>query len=546
MQKIIVLFSVCWVFHLFSLSAEQAFLVNHGANIVSQNDTWWVIDGPDPLFYRVYDHPSVDLYNLRIAAGALHLGSNAAVSVNGTLQNDAGVQGLILHSDEFCTASLIHYNDGVEATIERFISAVYDWNAIPATDWHMISAPLSGQEIHAFVPDDQYSGYDFYGWCESSSTWVNFKNQNSFGDFNNGFYFNEGQGYLVAYEHDQLFSFIGTMHAGDVSCNNLTYTTTEDYTGWHLLGNPFASSLDWNAPYWQRTKVLDEVHVWDRYRGNYIFNNNGIGDFSGIIQPHMGIFIKVIDPETKNASLEMPSLARTHNIDPENRQKLPANSLRFEVQASDTPYRDAFFVLLRENGSDNFNPRHDAHKLNGMGHAPEIFSRKGMRNLSIHSLPATNDHMELPLWFRSGRPGQFIMRVTGIETVDDAIDIWLLDQHSKTATDLRVNSEIAFAADNATEEARFLLILNPTVINTTEPAPEDIKVYVCGEYINVQLPDHYAPSRLIVTATDGRQWLNEQLGAKGFHQFRKPPVRGLLVIQVFSKSATKTVKIINH
>lgn len=545
MQRHLILIPVIWIFQLLTLAAEESFFINQGASIVSEKDTWWVIDGQNPVLYHVEGHATATFYNLRVADAAFHLASGAAVSIPGTLQNDQGVTGLILHSDESSTASLIHHNDNVNATIYRYIPAVYDWNATPATDWHMISAPVSGQEISGFIPDPSEGDYDFYGWSETYSTWINYKNNDTFGDFNAGFFFNKGQGYLLAYEQDQLFSFAGVMNAGDVKSNNLTYTGPEAYAGWHLLGNPFASSLDWNDPHWQRPEVLDEVHVWDRHRGNYISNNNGIGDFSGLLQPHQAMFIKVNNNNSKNAMLEFPAAARTHNAEQENSKLLPANSLRFEVQAVDTPFRDAVFVLLREDGSFNYDERYDAHKINGMGHAPELFSKKEVRNLSIHSLPYVNDQTELPLWFTPGSFDQFFIRVTGLDTVDEAINVLLLDLETGVLTDLRDTRELEFSHENGFAEARFMLILNPVTTNFTKPPLKDIEVYACKEYIYVKVPEHHLPARLIVTATDGRQWLIEDIAAKGIHQYRKPPVSGLLIVQVSSKLGSKTKKIIN-
>lgn len=546
MQKSIVLVQVFWVIQLFSLSAGEAFLVNHGAHIVSEKDTWWVIDGSAPFFYSVNEMGLADFHNLRIANAALHLSCNAVVSVHGILQNDVGVSGLVLHANESSVASLIHHNEGVEATIYKYIPAVNDWHAMPATDWHMISAPLSGQLIQGFIPEDPGSGYDFYGWCETSTTWINFKNQDSFGDFNNGFLFNKGQGYLVAYEQDQLFSFTGSMHAGDVSCNNLTYTGTEVYAGWHLLGNPYPSSLDWNDPDWQRTEVLDEVHIWDRYSGNYIFNNNGIGNFSGVLRPHQGMFVKVKDNDNRAATLEIPAVARTHSTQVYNKNLLPQNSIRLEVKAKGSLYRDAHFVLLREDGSMAYDRRYDAHKINGMGHAPELFSRKGGRNLSIHSLPATLDQMQVPLWFSPGSFNHFYLSVSGLESLDDEIGIMLLDQHTGLTTDLRNKPELEFYSGDNSLEARFLLILNHAALNTDECIEKDIDVFFCEAYIHLIIPDHHIPAQLIVTAADGRQWINKRMHSGGLHQFRKPPVNGLLIVHVFSKSSSRTIKIINH
>lgn len=56
-----------------------------------------------------------------------------------------------------------------------------------------------------------------------------------------------GRGYAVNAPGTALVDFTGTFTSGAVSQANLQRASTDPATGWHLLGNPFPSPLDWST-----------------------------------------------------------------------------------------------------------------------------------------------------------------------------------------------------------------------------------------------------------------------------------------------------------
>jgi len=76
----------------------------------------------------------------------------------------------------------------------------------------------------------------------------------------------------------------------------VTYTALAD-TGWNLVGNPFAATIDWDDPGWTKTNLDNVVYVWDHTAnsgaGAYLTWNGSAGSLgSGLISPFQGFWIK--------------------------------------------------------------------------------------------------------------------------------------------------------------------------------------------------------------------------------------------------------------
>ncbi|MDZ7807178.1 MAG: T9SS type A sorting domain-containing protein [Gracilimonas sp.] len=100
----------------------------------------------------------------------------------------------------------------------------------------------------------------------------------------------------------------GTFNFSEVSYN-------ENSDGWNLVGNPFASSLDWDNPGWTKTNIDNVLYVWNPVTNDY-FYWNGIGGGNldgtklgnGIIRPFQAFWVKA---NADNPVLSVDQSART-------------------------------------------------------------------------------------------------------------------------------------------------------------------------------------------------------------------------------------------
>ncbi len=83
----------------------------------------------------------------------------------------------------------------------------------------------------------------------------------------------------------------GQEHEGDIDFN-VTYTTTAD-SGWNLVGNPYAATLDWDDSNWTKTNIDATIYIWDYATSEYKTWNGTTGDLgSGLIAPFQGFWVK--------------------------------------------------------------------------------------------------------------------------------------------------------------------------------------------------------------------------------------------------------------
>ena len=85
----------------------------------------------------------------------------------------------------------------------------------------------------------------------------------------------------------------GQEHEGPVNLN-VTYTTDAD-SGWNLVGNPYAATIDWDdAANWTKDNIDETIYVWDYTSNQYRTWNGTTGDLpsQGKIAPFQGFWIK--------------------------------------------------------------------------------------------------------------------------------------------------------------------------------------------------------------------------------------------------------------
>jgi hypothetical protein len=92
----------------------------------------------------------------------------------------------------------------------------------------------------------------------------------------------------------------------------VTYTASAD-TGWNLIGNPFAATIDWDAAGWTKTNMDNVIYVWDNTansgEGGYLTWNGTAGSLGdGLIKPFQGFWVKA---NAAGPTLSVPKSAKT-------------------------------------------------------------------------------------------------------------------------------------------------------------------------------------------------------------------------------------------
>lgn len=348
----------------------------------------------------------------------------------------------------------LNINSTVAATVERSVSNA-DW-LVPLDGWHILSSPVANQAVTAggFTypdTDPNYSKYDFYSWDEPQNLWLNYKVTSNPSNFV------PGTGYFVAYDEGGIKTFTGNLNVSNVQKNNLSFTGSSPYAGFHLLGNPFQASLDWSHSGWARNNVGEVAHVWNEEAMNYL----QVTSANPYIAPNQGFFVQVTDPVN---SLTIPSAARCHHSgsfykqagnavnssghpDGLSSENTEENVLWLKVQGKTTTPWDETMVRLCGNAEAGYDLL-DGHKLTGSELSPQLYTAiSDEESLSVNSLPVTGYPAMMPLYFSRGADTDY--RLSVLENTMQK-EIWLEDTRSGNFTLLTRDSYFDFSSDSIT------------------------------------------------------------------------------------------------
>lgn len=385
---------------------------------------------------------NVNCNSLSIQSGAsLTVNPGIAMTVNGTLTNNAGTTGLLIKSDATGTGSLIHSNANVQATVERYIAAA-DWGAWD-DGWHFLSSPIANHPIDGVftvVPADQY---DFYAWHEPDNLWVNFKGTDSpnFIDVNGSNTFNLQKGYLTAYQNTDTKIFEGDLNVSDVSVSGLTLSTGIN-RGWNLLGNPFMSALAWYSG-WTTTNIGGIANIWNEAGRSYSPVNAG-----EIIPATNGFMVQV---SSGTGSITIPASARVHS----NQAWYKSDSypvIRLFAHNLDNPSFQESQIRFNPLASNNFDLEFDGNFISG--YAPEFYSLLNNQPLMVNSLPFDS---ELSLSFNFIKNEGHNFRMEAVITGLSSPNVFLLDRQTGISHNLAQSPDFTFTSNSGDSPDRFVL-----------------------------------------------------------------------------------------
>ena len=397
-----------------------------------------------------------------------------ALTVNGTLTNNAGNLGLIIKSDTTGTGSLLHTTANVVGTIERFINQPY------ADEFHMLATPVAAQPISPNFNETD----GFYVWNEPNYSWVEYADSANFVLINGGTNFVPGKGYAVSYPSSQTKIFTGILNQGDITIP-ISYTIGMD-AGWNFVGNPYPSPISWNANSGWNRNILENANVnekaiwiWNAAVGNYgaYISNASIGtnSVSSNIPLAQGFWVK----SASAGMLSMNDDVRIHANPAFLKQSTTnADMLRLKVKSVANAYSDEIIISF---GNDN--NLGGAEKIFSLdATAPGLFSTKLNKKWSINYLSSIAENALIPVGFKAGVDGNYTISALGVQSFGTVMleDIKNNIQHN-------LSQDYSFDAQTTDNQNRFLLHFNSNGINenNSEKTPS---IYYFNQTIAVYNP----------------------------------------------------------
>lgn len=453
---------------------------------------------------------------LSVLSGSVTVGSSQQLTVSGTLTNSAGASGLVIESDATGTGSLIHSTAGVAATVERYIAS----HGSVATDgWHLIGSPVATFNIDG-SSFDPGANDDIYAWNEATNTWLNHKA----GDPTQ---IVAGTGYIMAYENTGTKNFSGNLNVADVSVSGLAHTAAQG-KGWHLLGNPFASALEWNKTggSWALTNVAGTAKVWNSTTKAYV-------DLSanGIIPAAQGFFVQVNEGTT--GSLTIPAAARAHSSTAWYKNTTPR--LMLSASSIDGSSSQESQILIENEATNNFDFYYDARFL--AGYAPQFYSLCGGEMLSTNVLSQVQNESSIPFGFVKNQHENFVIR---LEENNLGQSVYIKDLKLNLTHNLSQQPEYYFTSTEGDNPNRFLLHFGAVGVSE-QSASATLKAYVVGAQLYFPLQGE---ATLEIVDLQGRVLQQSKVSGQGLASQPMQLPAGAYVVRLTSGQSAQTAKVI--
>ena len=464
--------------------------------------------------------------NLTISAGAsLTINAGKALTVNGILTNNAGTSGLIIKSNATGTGSLLNNTAGVSGSVEKYITQG------DLVRHHFISSPIAAATTNLF------SGYYMYRFDEPSNAWVNMAANQLMGIM---------EGYSVYKPNFQNSSivktFVGALNVGSIGTEQNLYRLSSGISGgWNLVGNPYASAIDWNSESWTKINIANSVYTWNQATNNYAYYVNEIGANGGTnIIPAMQGFMVKVDSIDNRGTLMMTNAIRVHDAH-DFWKTTPQKVLRLTAYCED--FKDETVLRFDARASSIFDSEWDAHKLISPEGNVQIYTTYGGYDLAINSLAEVSKDLIIPLSLVVNQDGEYTITATGANNLEEGTTVYLQDLLLKKITNLNEKPAYVFNSKIDDKPQRFRLLFNHDDQNTAtqDASPSMIYSFENSVYINTL---QNAVGRIEVYDVLGKKLFSETLQNTTLNIFNLNTLAtGYYVVKLYNLNETKSEKI---
>lgn len=351
---------------------------------------------------------------------------------------------------------------------------------IPAgtSGWMILSAPVIGATLQQWNDDFATGGFPGSQVPWSTSPSITGYDETISGTYDYGFVdptgitdpIVPGAGYFAyvvtssAVTVDVTGPVIKGAHAFSV-----TYTDTglPDDDGWNLVGNPYASTIDWDAAGWTKTNVDDAIYIYSPTLDQYTSYVGGVGINGGtnLIASSQGFFVKT---NASSPVLELTESVKTSVDESFVRSPQLVQDGILKIGLSGKGYSDETVVRFSGNATEGFDGQLDALKFFSFNsNVPGIATRLDTSDFSINSLPLLTDDLSLPLKVLVGITDTYTIELKALSNLPSSSCVILEDLVTGTQTDLRITPTYSFHINKSTVAPRFLIhIGKPIEIET--------------------------------------------------------------------------------
>jgi hypothetical protein len=283
-----------------------------------------------------------------------------------------------------------------------------------------------------------------------------------------------GRGYTVNLPAGQTLTFSGALTRNNEDIAVTLPAAATATAGWHLLGNPFASALNWDGvsiPVGLSGAMYIYVST-SQYAGNYRAYVNGVGGAGSVIPLGQAFFVRSLS--SAPVALTLPMSARISDFATANTATVqrtaadPRPLLRLTLAATAAGPADETYLYQQAGATAAPDAAFDAAKLPNPSGLNLATVASGQA-LAINGLPLAGAPASVPLALTVPTAGSYVLSAAQLANFAPGVLV-LTDALTGTRTPLAAGTSYAFSLAGTTAPGRFALELSGASPLATSPA----------------------------------------------------------------------------
>ncbi len=242
----------------------------------------------------------------------------------------------------------------------------------------------------------------------------------------------------------------GTVNSGTLSMP-VTFTSSAPTVlandGWNLVGNPYASTIDWLSAGWTKTNMDDAIYMSDYSTANPVFASfvAGVGTNGGsrFIATGQGFWVKA------NAAAPVLTIRETVKVAGTQttffRQSGPTDLIRIALSRDNLT--DEAVIYFSDSATIAFDSKYDARKFRNPYWYLNLSTISANEKYSINAMPLSACAAQVPLDVSDVTTGTYQLSFTEFESMSSAMKIQFRDNFTNALIDVRLNPNYPFSVD---------------------------------------------------------------------------------------------------
>lgn len=459
--------------------------------------------------------------------------SNQVVLTNGII-NTAG----FLHLNSTSATATATVVGGTNASINGSVTAARFLPRASANNngFRFVSHPMSSNPVINTVGNLPTANNTLVGYNEGANAYTGINDRTAT--------WSQAIGYGVWTNAINTLSFTGALQLSDVSAVSMGNANNR----WNFAGNPFPSTIDWEALttvdmqnavwVWVKDDVAEGGGAWASYIGGVSANGG-----SRYIAPLQGFIVRALNPGTP--SIAYPAAARISNQTP-TFQRIQIIGDLYRIKITKTANNSTMETVLRFRpmASETHDAAYDAEFMSDFANAtPDLYTtdNNGVK-YSINALPVIGATPVLvPLQVETFGAGDYSFTFDASQLVS-GVSVQLEDAKNSTFANLVDGQVLTFTAAANDAVNRFRLHFNGLATSVTSSNLDLIQMYVHAGALYIRGTER-AESLRILDISGRTVYSVQQLELDG-NAIRPNLAKGTYLVQLVNEIGVKTVKVI--